>query len=127
MNELYTYVYTKAIKKYAFHDFPEIRLAPPGAVLRVLDAVGPIIPGTLHGARPKGIAARAAERVPVNHRKAQMFLHGLAFDDFIGIVVLEGKRILGSWPFKSNGFKFGNAVFIGVLVCIDWSQSLVSC
>ena len=28
MNELYTYVYTKAIKKYAFHDFPEIRLAP---------------------------------------------------------------------------------------------------
>jgi hypothetical protein len=30
MNELYTYVYTKAIKKYAFHDFPEIRLAPPG-------------------------------------------------------------------------------------------------
>jgi hypothetical protein len=36
MKEVYTYVYTKAIKKYEFQDFPEIRLTPGAAAMPCL-------------------------------------------------------------------------------------------
>ena len=73
-----------------------------GALLRVADGVGKIVPGPLHGAGAKRIAANAAKGVPIDDGKAQMVTHGLALHDFFRIVMLEGQRILGLEPFVTN-------------------------
>ena len=41
----------------------------------------------------------AADRVPVGDREAQMVLHRLAVDELVGVVMLEGQRVLGGGPF----------------------------
>ena len=45
-------------------------------------------------AGPERIAARAAERVPVDDGEAQVLRHRLAFDLLAGVVLAEGQRVL---------------------------------
>ena len=49
-----------------------------------------LIPREVDGARAKRIVPAAAERVPVAHRELEVILHGLASDDAVCIVPLEG-------------------------------------
>ena len=46
----------------------------------------------------------AAERVPVGDREPQMVLHRLAGDEFVGVVMLEGERVLGVGAFVLDLF-----------------------
>jgi len=46
--------------------------------------------------------SKGSEGVPVRHRKAKVIGHRPAIDDFRGIVVLEGQRILGEWAFVED-------------------------
>ena len=73
-------------------------------VLRVVDRVRAIVPRAQHRARAERVAARASERVPVNHAKAQMLPHGPALDNLAGIVVFEGQRIFRFGPFVRDAF-----------------------
>ncbi len=49
------------------------------------------------------VAAGAAERVPPADGEPQVVLHGLAFDQLVGVVVLEGEGTLGVGTFIVNG------------------------
>ena len=86
------------------------------AFLRIAHRVGTVVPRPLHRARAERIAARPAKGVPIHHRKAQMLPHGLASNPFVGVIVLERKRVLGSRPFVLNGrniFKAGGHNYSG--------------
>ena len=74
-----------------------------GALLRVLDRRGAVVPGPEHGAGAERVRARAAEGVPVGHREAQVVAHRLAVDDLIGVVVLERERVPGRRTFVGDG------------------------
>ena len=82
------------------------------AVLRVLDGFRAVVPGADHRARAERIAARAAERVPVDHGEAQVVAHGFALDDFVGVVMFEGERVFGFRAFVFDFLTSGNAFFI---------------
>ena len=73
------------------------------AVLRVLTDSVPSSHGRMHRARAERIAARAAKRVPVNDREAQMIAHRFALDDFVGVVMFEGERVFGFRAFVGDG------------------------
>ena len=65
--------------------------------LRDGDRVPALLPRAPDRARAEGIAADAAERVPVGDREAQALLQRHAVDHLVGVVVPEGQRILGLW------------------------------
>src|SRR5690606_40412606 len=48
------------------------------------------------------VMARIGEGMPVAHRKAQVFGHGLAADALVRVVDLEGQRIVRLHPLKGN-------------------------
>ena len=58
--------------------------------LSVFDRLTTVIPGAERRADTERIGQRIAESVPVNHGEAQMIPHGLAGDDFVLVVPLEG-------------------------------------
>ena len=51
-------------------------------------------PGPQHRARPEGIAAGAAHRVPIGDAEAEVVLHRLALDHLVLVVVAERQRVL---------------------------------
>ena len=62
---------------------------------------------------------RVSEGVPVRHRKAKVIGHRPALDDFRGIVVFEGQRVLGGWAlvgdladFRECGAHSSNGVLV---------------
>ena len=65
-----------------------------GPLGRVLDRVAPVVPRCLGGAHPEGIAQRVAHAVPVGGPEAHVVAHRLALHFLIGVVVLEGQRVL---------------------------------
>ena len=72
----------------------------PNAALSIGDGVGAIIPGTLGGADAKRIGEAVAHGMPVGDAEAEVVTHLLARHDFVGVVVLEGERVLGFWTLK---------------------------
>ena len=71
-----------------------------------LHRVGAVLPRADGGADAEHVGELAANRVPVGDREAQMVLHRLAGDQFVGVVVLEGERVLGVRSFVLD---LGNA------------------
>jgi hypothetical protein len=57
-----------------------------------------VIPRTDGGSDPERIAQHIPESVPVKPRKAEMIGHRLSLDNFGGIVVFEGERVLEDGP-----------------------------
>ena len=74
----------------------------PHAVLGVLERIVARLPRADHGAGAERVAAGPAERVPVGHAEAEVVLHRLAFDHFVGVVTAEGERVLGLGTFVPN-------------------------
>ena len=68
------------------------------ATLRSLEALStefePSSQGRMARADAERVGAGAAEGVPVDDREPQVVLHRLALDDLVGVVVLEGERVL---------------------------------
>ena len=78
----------------------------PRALLRVGDGIGAVVPRAQHRAHAERIPAGAAERVPIDHRKAQVIAHRLALDHFVRVVMLESQRILRFRAFVADVFNF---------------------
>ena len=74
------------------------------ALLCVPDRLAAVIPGAQGRADTERVGQGIAEGVPVDHRKAQVFLHGLACHDFILVVPLEGQRIFAVRSFVIDLF-----------------------
>lgn len=62
-------------------------------------------------ARAERIGAIAAEAVPVGHRKAQVFGHGLAGDLLVGVVHLECERVVRIAAFEADLADAGEVFF----------------
>nr|GFD17322.1 hypothetical protein [Tanacetum cinerariifolium] len=62
-----------------------------GLEARKLHGVARLDPGTLEGADAEHVGAWPDEGVPVAGRHAQVLAHRLAEDDFVGVVMAEGK------------------------------------
>src|SRR5439155_4055915 len=75
------------------------------AVLRVLHALGAIIPGANGCADAERIGKAVAKGVPINDGEAQMISHRFAFDNFLRVVMFESERVFGTRPFEAD---FGN-------------------
>ena len=73
-------------------------------LLGVAHGIAAVIPGALHGAHAKRVAAGATECVPVHHRKAQVVFHGFAGHDLAGIIVFERQGILRLGALEGDGF-----------------------
>jgi hypothetical protein len=71
-------------------------------LLSHLDAVGAIFPGTHGTAWTERISPGATEGMPVGDGEAEPVVHGLAFDDFVRLIVLEAERILAGGAFVLN-------------------------
>ena len=67
--------------------------------------------GFVSRASAKHIGAVGAQRVPIGHGKAQVLAHGLAADDLVGVVVAEGKGILGLGALVGDLFYGGEKFF----------------
>ena len=76
------------------------------ARLRHFQRVGAVFPGPHGCARAEHIGQLAPDGVPVGDGKAQVVFHRLAFDQLLGIVMLESQRVFRGWPFELN---LGNA------------------
>ena len=63
-----------------------------------------IIPGHARGGASKWICESVAHVVPVARRKAQVIMHGLAFDEIVGAIVAEAQRSLGIALNEGNSF-----------------------
>ncbi len=72
-----------------FHEVEE----HAGAVLGVGDGVRAIVPRVGGGACAEGIRAGSAHRMPVGATEAEPLGHGLAGDDFGGVIVFESERV----------------------------------
>lgn len=70
----------------------------------------------MHRAWPERIAAGAAHRVPIGHRKAEMVFHRLAFDHFLLVVVVEGEQVLALGAFELDLLDFGKCCH-GMVAC----------
>ncbi len=83
----------------------------PDAFLSVSDRVGPVVPWGDRGAPAEGVSQRVAHGVPISGGKAQVLPHLLSFNQFFGVVVLEGKRVFrirsfvgDLWNIREVGF-----------------------
>ena len=87
----------------------------PHARLSHLDGVGAVLPRANGGADAEHVTKLAANSVPVGDGEAEMVLHRLPGDKFLGVVVLEGERVLGARPFVLD-LGDGRKVCFGLLV-----------
>ncbi|SYZ57601.1 hypothetical protein CPBF367_38810 [Xanthomonas arboricola pv. juglandis] len=69
------------------------------------------IPRIRARARAERIGAIAAEAVPVGHGKAQMLGHGLVADLLVGVVDLEGQRVVRVAAFEADLADTGEIFF----------------
>jgi hypothetical protein len=72
------------------------------AITCVLNGVLAVVPRAEGRSDAERVTQRVSEGVPVRHRKAKVIGHRPALDDFRGIVVFEGQRILGGWAFVAD-------------------------
>lgn len=77
------------------------------AILGILKAVLGRFPRAQHRAGAERVLAGAAERVPISHGEAEMFLHRLAFHHLVLVVVMKGEHILALWAFEADLFDIG--------------------
>jgi hypothetical protein len=80
------------------------------ARLRQFEPALAAIPGANRRRPAKHIGPLPAHRMPVNHREAQMIAHRLALDDFLRVVVLKRKRILGLRAFVRDAADVGQEI-----------------
>src|SRR5439155_302297 len=72
------------------------------ALLRHLNGVGFVLPGTDGAAGAERVAAGAAEGVPVGDGEAEVLAHRLAFHLLVGVVVAEGERVCRGRPLVAD-------------------------
>jgi hypothetical protein len=75
-------------------------------------------PRPQHRAGAEGVAARAAQGVPIGDAEAKMVLHRLAFHLCIGVVVAESEGVLRLWTFVGDLVDFRKCGH-GILPCED--------
>ncbi|MNT45755.1 hypothetical protein D3C72_1823530 [compost metagenome] len=68
------------------------------------------LPREVARARAERIMPGVAEGVPVADREAKMLLHGLATDDLVGVVDLEGERVVRAPSFEGNAADAGEVL-----------------
>ena len=74
-------------------------------VFGALHGIGGAVPRpVVHRSWAEGIDTPALEAVPKGHGEAQVFGHGLAADQRLGVVVLEGEGIFRIRAFVGNFF-----------------------
>lgn len=75
-----------------------------GAAQAVVNVITAIVPRHARGGASKWICESVAHGVPVARRKAQVIMHGLAFDEIVGAIVAEAQRSLGIALNEGNSF-----------------------
>ena len=75
----------------------------------VFDRSGSVVPRHLCRATTERVCKFIAHDVPVSSSKTKVILHFFPADQFLGIVVLEGKGVFGAWALVLN--------FVAVEVC----------
>ena len=73
-----------------------------GDAFGVFDRAAAVVPWADGGACAEGIGEGVFHGVPVGHCEAQVFLHGLLADFFVGIVVAEGEGVFGFGAFERD-------------------------
>ena len=72
------------------------------AVAGIFDRVFGRFPRANHRAGPERITSRASKRVPIGDAEFEVVLHRFAFDYFLCVVVMKGKRIFAGGTFERN-------------------------
>ena len=67
-------------------------------------------PGAEHGRRTEGIAAGAAERMPVRHSKPQVVAHRHPLHQFAGIIVAKRQHVFGGRALEADGADLGKCL-----------------
>ncbi|MNS68211.1 hypothetical protein D3C72_1014860 [compost metagenome] len=86
---------------------------------RQLHGIAGVLPRALERPRTEHIGARPDERVPVTGGHAQVFAHGFAEDEFVGVVVTEGEGGIAVWAFVANRLDI-REILHGPCPCCSW-------
>src|SRR5262249_55170485 len=74
---------------------------------RHVHRIGAVFPWPDRASRTERVAPHAAEGVPPGDGEAKMFLHRLAFDDLVGVIVAEAQCVRGIGAFVADFGDFG--------------------